>query len=158
MGVFDKLPTDLAIRIARKHDRVTRMEKHVAILVADGFTDSGLSVTLDVLRTANTLAVRSGRSPVFRIDVVSARGDDVRAASGLRIDDETVRGRGRARGRRPGAVDMGGGPAELDAVLERSDIRRFVRAIRSAHARGAIVGAGCSGGVCAGGGRTARRA
>ncbi len=86
MGVFDKVPTNLAIRIARKHERVDCMEKHVAILVADGFTDSGLSVTLDVLRTANALAVRSGRSPVFRIDVVSARGDDVRAASGLRIE------------------------------------------------------------------------
>ena len=31
----------------------------VAILVADGFTDSGLSVALDVFRTANTLARRA---------------------------------------------------------------------------------------------------
>ena len=120
------------------------MERRVAILVAEGFTDSSLSVTLDVLRTANALAVRSGKSPLFRIDVASARGEDVRAASGLRIHMT----RSAAVAARANVVLVPSiwveDPAELDAVLERSDIQRFVRAIRSAHARGAIVGAGCS--------------
>ena len=54
----------------------------VAILVADGFTDSGLSVALDVFRTANTLARRAGQAAPFAVEVVAPRRR-VRAASGL---------------------------------------------------------------------------
>ncbi len=108
VGVFDKVPTDLAIHIARKHDRVECMEKRVAILVADGFTDSGLSVTLDVLRN------QRARGPVRKVARVPyRRGLGTRRRRprclGTAARDGTVRGRGRAGGRRSRAVDLGGG-------------------------------------------------
>ena len=64
---------------------VLGVERTIVLLVADGFTDSGLSVALDVLRTANAVMARSGQAPAFRIEVASARGGSVRAASGMEL-------------------------------------------------------------------------
>src|SRR5579883_2639926 len=77
-GESDKDPADLATRVGGRRGTLAGMEKRVALLVVDGFTDSGLSVAVDVLRAANALAARDGKPPVFRIDVVSPRGGRVR--------------------------------------------------------------------------------
>jgi transcriptional regulator GlxA family with amidase domain len=120
------------------------MEKRVAILVADGFTDSGLGVTVDILRTANALAARAGASPVFRIDVAGVRKGLVRAASGLRLEVK----RSLAVSTRADVVLVSslwvGDPSDVDSAMERDDVRRITRAVRAAHQRGALVGAGCS--------------
>src|ERR1700709_555869 len=50
------------------------MLQRIAILVSDGFTDSALSVALDVFRAANSLRVRAGAKPTFRVVVAPARG------------------------------------------------------------------------------------
>jgi transcriptional regulator GlxA family with amidase domain len=120
------------------------MGKRVAILVTDGFTDSGLAVTLDVLRTANTLAARKGSSPIFRIDVAAARPGLVRAASGLRVEVK----RSASISTRADIVLLPSlwveDPAQVDAALERDDVRQLVRIVKAAHKRGALIGAGCS--------------
>ncbi len=116
----------------------------VAILVADGFTDSGLSVALDVFRTANTLARRAGQAAPFAVEVVAPRRR-VRAASGLVLGPTapltTVA--------RAALVLVPGywaeTAAELELILARPDVRRLPGVIRAAHERGAIVGSSCGG-------------
>jgi transcriptional regulator GlxA family with amidase domain len=143
--VDDNDPVEFATASRARTCHDEGMAKHVALLVADGFADSSLAIALDVLRTANALAVRSGRSPVFRIDVASARRGHVRSASGMRFETR----RSVAVAARADIVLVPSlwveDAAELDAALERPDVQCFVRAVRAAHARGAIVGAGCSG-------------
>lgn len=121
------------------------MERRIAILVMDGFSDSGLAVAHDVFRAANSLAVRAGKSAPFVLDVVSPRGGAVRAASGLSVD-HTHR---LARASRADVVMMAGvwveTPAQLDRVLAGDDARALIRALAAAHARGAIVAAACCG-------------
>ncbi len=120
--------------------------RRIVILVADGFTDSVLSVGLDVFRAANALLVRAGRNELFRVHVASARGGRVRAASGMVLETTSTAARA-ARG-----VDVVLAPscwletaAEMDVLLARSDIRSLVRTLALAHARGAIVGSACGG-------------
>jgi transcriptional regulator GlxA family with amidase domain len=120
------------------------MEKHVAIVVADGFTDSGLGVTLDVLRTASALAARANGSQLFRIDVAAVRHGFVRTASGLRVEVK----RSLAICQRADVVLVSSlwvaDASEVDAAIQRDDVRRIARAVKAAHKRGALVGAGCS--------------
>ena len=121
------------------------MQRRIAILIADGFTDSGLSVGLDVFRCANALARRSGRQAPFEVSVVSARGRRVRAASGLVVNPtRSLRAAARAH------VVLAPGfwvedAAGMDAALERKDMRALIGALRAAHARGAVVGSSCGG-------------
>lgn len=120
------------------------MERAIAIVVTDGFGDSGLAVALDVLRAATTIALREGRPAPFRPFVVSPRGGAVRAASGLVVDGtRPLRDLARAD-----VVVMPGiwmnGPEGLDAVLERPDVALAVRALERAYARGATVATSCA--------------
>ena len=120
------------------------MPHEVAILIVDGVTDSGLSVTLDVLRAATAIARRAGRPAPFRPVVASPGGGAVRAGSGLSI--ATTRPASRI-----GAdiVIVPGlwieDPAALDGLLARPDIAQVIRAIDRAHRRGALIGAACAG-------------
>jgi transcriptional regulator GlxA family with amidase domain len=121
------------------------MLRRIAILIAEGFTDSGLSVTLDVFRCANSLAQRANREEPFQIDVVSARGGRVRAASGLVVDPtRSVRTAARADVVLAPGFWVEDAPA-MDAALAREDMRRLIGALRAAHARGAVVGSSCGG-------------
>lgn len=121
------------------------MPRQVAILVADGFTDSGLAVTLDVLRATAAIVGRAGKPPPFRAIVASPRGGTVRAASGLAIA-------GTRPVSRTAAADIVlvpgmwiERPEELDGLLARPDLALTMRAIERAHRRGALVGAACAG-------------
>lgn len=127
------------------------MQRRIALLIADGFTDSGLSIALDVFRTANAIAAHAsprstGAAPRFVIEVASPAGGSVRAASGLtvgptRAASEAVR--------RADIVLVPGLWAEaapaIDALLVRDDVQRLIRALAVAHERGAIVGSACGG-------------
>ena len=125
------------------HDR--GVPREVAILVVDGVTDSGLSVTLDVVRAASAIVARAGKPPPFRPLVVSPRGGTVRMASGLAIG-------GTRPASRTAAADIVlvpgvwiEGPEELDGLLARADVALVIRAIERAHRRGALIGASCAG-------------
>lgn len=116
------------------------MATRVAILLAPGFTDSGLSVLLDVLRTANVFAPGT-----FDIRLASHTGGEVAAASGfLSARTQTLRAASKAE-----VVLVPGlwaeGPEGVDALLARDDVRALSRALERAHRRAAIVGAACSG-------------
>lgn len=122
------------------------MPRTVAILVTDGVTDSGVAVSLDVLRAASAFVVSAGKPAPFRPVVASPRGGVVRAASGLALDGTRPIARVAASADIvlvPGMwLERG---AELDALLARADVATLVRAIERAYRNGAIVGASCSG-------------
>ncbi|MBL8741242.1 MAG: helix-turn-helix domain-containing protein [Myxococcales bacterium] len=112
----------------------------VALLVVNGFTDSGLSVLLDVLRTANVLSPGA-----FHIDVASASGPSVRAASGLALS-------GVRSLRVAASADVVIVPGiwieraeALDNVLARADVHAVCRAVWRAERRGALVAGACAG-------------
>jgi transcriptional regulator GlxA family with amidase domain len=127
------------------------MLRRIVVLVADGFTDSGLSISLDIFRTANALTQHPSAKPNptasrFAIEVASATGGTVRAASGLHVGP--TRAVARALPRADIVLVPGlwaEGARELDALLARDDVKRLVRAIATAHARGAIIGSACGG-------------
>lgn len=121
------------------------MERRIAILLMEGFTDSGLAVAVDVFRAATSLCARAGKPTRFTLDVISPRGGPLRAASGLTLQaTHPLRRASRAE-----VVLMPGvwveSPAQLDATLARPEARLVTRALAAAHARGAIVASACSG-------------
>ncbi|MBX3210964.1 MAG: helix-turn-helix domain-containing protein [Labilithrix sp.] len=116
----------------------------VAILVADGFTDSGLAVALDVFRTANALARRAGRAVPFQVSVL-APTKRVRAASGLVVGPTSPL----SSASHADLVLVPGywveTPEEMCGVVERPDVKKLVRAIVAAYGRGKTVGSSCAG-------------
>lgn len=121
------------------------VQRRIAILVRHGFADSGLAVALDVFRAANSLAIRAAKPAPFVVDVVTARGGPVRAASGLELRSTHAIG----RARRADVVMVPGvwveHAAELDRLLEQPESRALIRAVAAAHARGALVASSCGG-------------
>jgi transcriptional regulator GlxA family with amidase domain len=120
------------------------MQRRVVILLLEGFTDSGLSVALDVLRTANALARRAGRAEPFRTRVAGLVRGAVTAASGVVVQATATVG----SVRRADIVLVPGlwveDATSLDARLARPDVARAARALAAAHRGGAIVGSSCS--------------
>jgi transcriptional regulator GlxA family with amidase domain len=121
------------------------MPSSIVVLVADGFADSGLSIALDVFRTANAISKRRGRSSPFGLKVASAHGGRVQSASGLSFaQTQSVAVASRAH-----AVITPGiwveSASEMDAVLQRCDVTPLVKALARAHERGALVGSSCGG-------------
>jgi transcriptional regulator GlxA family with amidase domain len=121
------------------------MTCEVAILVADGVTDSSVGVTLDILRTASSLAVRAGRAATFRLTMVSPRGGGVRTASGASLIPTRA-------ANRTSAADVivvpgfwAETPDDLERILGRADLAPNLRAIERARGRGALVTAACAG-------------
>jgi transcriptional regulator GlxA family with amidase domain len=116
------------------------MIQRVVVLVCEGFTDSGVTVLLDVFRTANAIAGER-----FRVALASPDGGPVRGSSGL----VTASTRSARTATRAGVLLVPGlwveKAADLDRTLERADVRVAIRTIRSAHRRGAIVGGSCAG-------------
>jgi transcriptional regulator GlxA family with amidase domain len=121
------------------------MPRTVAVLIADDFSDSGLAVALDVFKAAGSLAARAKRPVPFRTEVASAEGGPVRSASGMVIQNTHPIG----WASRADVLLVPGlwveTPAQVDATLGRPDVRRLVKAVAAADARGAIVGSSCSG-------------
>lgn len=121
------------------------MLQRVAILVHAGFTDSGLSIALDVFRTANSLRQRAGQAPLFQVELVSAKGGHVAAASGL----ATVSTHTLHRAKLASVVLVPGfwveDASDVDAYVDQAALQPLVRAIAAAHARGALVCSSCAG-------------
>lgn len=127
------------------------MLRRILVLIADGFTDSGLSIALDVFRTANAIVAHpstrsAATAPRFAIEVASPTGGTVRAASGLTVGPTR---RASEAVRSADVVLVPGlwaeAPPVIDALLARDDVQQLVRALAAAHRRGAIVGSACGG-------------
>jgi transcriptional regulator GlxA family with amidase domain len=116
----------------------------VAILVAHGFTDSGLALALDVFRTANALARRTRRTAPFQIRVLSSTRR-VRAASGMTVGPTSPL----SSASRADLLLVPGYWVEtaddMNAILVRADVQKLVAATRAAFRRGAIVSSSCGG-------------
>jgi transcriptional regulator GlxA family with amidase domain len=123
------------------------MTQHVDVVVLDGVMASSLSVTLDVLATANRLAPRvlgAGAGAPFECRVLSTRGRSVLTGSGHRFGID-----GTLDARRPSSLVVvpGLGLAEPDdvlAALARPATRQVIDYLRAAHRRGGTVAASCS--------------
>jgi transcriptional regulator GlxA family with amidase domain len=118
--------------------------QRVDVVVLDGVMASSLSVTLDVLATANRLAPRVGAPrPPFTCRVLSTNPRFVATGSGHRFAVDGV-----LAGRPSSLVVVPGlGLAERDdllASLRRPATRRVIAYVREAHRRGGIVAASCS--------------
>lgn len=57
----------------------------ICLAIADGCTDSGLAIALDVLRAANSICRRGGRRQPFSVTICSHDGRPVKTAAGLRL-------------------------------------------------------------------------
>jgi transcriptional regulator GlxA family with amidase domain len=141
-AISDKEPAESATASRTVDGRIHVM--HVAILVADGFTDSGLSVALDVLGTANVIARRAQRPPPFRMSIVGA-ARRVRAASGMSVAQTAPL----ATAASADLLLVPGywveSTAEMDQLLRHADVGKLVRAISSAQQRGAVLASSCTG-------------
>lgn len=125
------------------------------MLVLEQVTDSGVSVALDVLRAANALTRRAGLREPFVVEVLSKRGRAVTTGAGLRLG---VHGAWKRASRCdvllvPGCwVETA---EEVEALLEREDVKACGLVLQQAARRGAVLGTSCRR-VRDGGGRPAR--
>jgi transcriptional regulator GlxA family with amidase domain len=90
------------------------------------------------------LAERGGKAAPFRVEVASVERGAVRAASGLTLQTT------RSIARLDADIVMVTGfwvsrVREVDALLARADVKRLVRAIAAAYARGSLVASACGG-------------
>ena len=115
------------------------------MLVHEGFTDSGISIALDVFHTANSLRRRAAQTELFEVEILSAKGGSVQAASRL----VAVSTRALHRVKLASIVLVPGfwveDASEVDDVLDDPALQPVVRAIAAAHARGALVCSSCAG-------------
>ncbi len=122
------------------------MPQRVDVVVLDGVMASSLSVTLDVLATANRLAARAGVTTgvPFECRVLATRGRSVLTGSGRRFGIDGTLDR-----RRPSSLVVVPGlglatPADVVASLARPATQRVIDYLRVAYRRGGTVAASCS--------------
>ena len=121
------------------------MAQKIVLLIAQGFADSGLSIALDVFRTANAIAKHAAKQAPFAITVASVSGGFVESAAGLKIGPTTS---ARVAGRADVVMVPGiwaESIADVDAMLGRADTRKLVSAVARAHRKGATVASSCNG-------------
>ncbi len=120
--------------------------KTVWILALEGVLDSSLAITLDLLRTAQAIAVRSRSPRPFRFEVVGSRGR-LETGGGLTLrTDATFRGVSASR-RRPDWVivpALGQYEQALTARLARPDAQQAARLIGQLDARRVPIAAACA--------------
>jgi transcriptional regulator GlxA family with amidase domain len=125
----------------------------VDILALDGVLDSALGISRDVLGAANRLVVRAQADdgaearPPFEVRLVATHAP-LRTGTGLSITPERLLGRSRERARRDVLVILGMNvplASELDAAIERPDVRAAIAVVKREAERGTWVLASCSG-------------
>lgn len=121
------------------------MVRRVGVLVLERVTDSGVSVALDVLRAANALTRRAGQREPFVVEVLSKSGRAVTTGAGLRLG---VHGEW-SRASRCDVLLVPGcwveTAEEVDALLERDDVKACGLVLQQAARRGAVLGTSCTG-------------
>jgi transcriptional regulator GlxA family with amidase domain len=116
----------------------------VQVLALDGVFDTGLSALLDTFAVANDLAGIQGlKSAPFQVTLVGVR-KRVRTAQGLLVPVQTP-----PASARPDVVVLPAlgakSPVALREALGRRDVRDACDLVTRQHARGARVGAACTG-------------
>ncbi len=116
----------------------------ISVLAFDGLFDTGLAVTLDPLRTANSLAAGLGiGGPRFEVDVVGVRRR-VRTANGMSVPVQPI-----TPGLEPDWVIVPAlgttTPDTLVPALARADVRDGIEQVRRWHADGVKIAAACIG-------------
>ena len=117
----------------------------IAIAVTDGMTDSGLSIAIDVLRTASAISRSLRRPASLTLRVCSRDGKPVRLASGLRLSGL---GTWAAAARAHALVVPGTWLEREDQLAPWLSSARFAELadlVARAHRRGARVLGSCSG-------------
>ena len=114
---------------------------NVAVLVLDGVFDTGLSIVLDTLATANQLAQAAGKARLYDVHVRSLRRH-VTTQQGFRVPSERV------DEQRPDLVIAPAlgpkTPDTLEAALSRGDVREASDVLRSWHRAGARITGACT--------------
>ena len=100
----------------------------VTVLVMDGVFDTGLSIVLDTLATANELAVASGKARLYDVRVRGLRRQ-VTTQQGFRVPSERVESDERrdiviAPALGPKTPDLLEADLQRNDVIEASDILR----------------------------------
>lgn len=116
---------------------------HIALLAIEGMFDTGLSVLLDTLATANDLSTEPGQHPPFQVQIAGVR-DLVATQQGFQIPivsvDEVAT---------PDLVIVPAlgekSPETLGKALERDDVRDAAAQLVTWHEAGARVAAACTG-------------
>ncbi len=115
----------------------------ISVLVLDGVFDSGLSVVLDTLETANSLAEGSRKAPPFDVTVHGLRAR-VTTHHGLRVPVARIL----ASSPRPEVVVVPAlgakTPQTVSAALERADVAEARALIRSWSTSGARIAGACT--------------
>ena len=116
----------------------------IVVVVADGYLDSALAVTLDVLDAANRVCDHLERKRPFRLEVRAPSTAAVRTGTGYNLEvDGALSNR-----LRPDVVIAIGlnrpMPEQVDAMLASEDGRRIVDFLRRQGRRGALICACCS--------------
>jgi transcriptional regulator GlxA family with amidase domain len=116
----------------------------IAVLALEGLLDSGLTVTLDAVSTANSLASKfMGGTPRFDLTVVGVRRK-VRSMHGLTIPVKAI-----TPDLKPDWVIVPAlkatTPATLVLTLERPDVCQAKAQLLRWHSEGAQIGASCMG-------------
>jgi transcriptional regulator GlxA family with amidase domain len=115
----------------------------ISLLALEGVFDTGLSALLDVLATADGLARAERRSPGFTVGVYGLRRR-VQTQLGLRVPVQPA-----SRLPRSDVVIVPAlgckTPATLEAALGSRQVAEAGALLRSCAARGALVGAACTG-------------
>jgi transcriptional regulator GlxA family with amidase domain len=114
----------------------------VFVLVMDGVFDTGLSIVLDTLATANELGAASGKARLYDVRVCGLRRQ-VTTQQGFRVPSERVESSERpdlviAPALGPKTPDL------LEAALERSDVREASDILRLWHRQGARITGACT--------------
>lgn len=117
----------------------------VTVIAADGVLDSSLSLTVDILATANRLGIAARGVAPFVVEVVGGRSRNVRLGSG---HTAIVDGRLGRDTRLPALIIVPGWnqpePEPLIEALTTTAARRMMDFLRYAHAHAAVVAASCS--------------
>lgn len=120
--------------------------KSVWILALDGVMDSSLTITLDVLRAAQSIVAQAKSPAPFEYRVVGAR-TSVRTGCGLRLrTDDTFRkaAGGDAAPRWAIVPAMGEYGQKLASHLSRRDAMQARQLLQALHARKVRIGASCA--------------
>lgn len=121
------------------------MQINLNIFVNDNFTDSSLTIILDIFRTANILCERQGKALRFEISIVALSQKMVTSKFGLKLQpDKTIEELSNCD-----VLFLPGtwveSAAEIEDLLTKPDERKIISKMKQVEWGNTIVAASCSG-------------
>ncbi len=119
--------------------------KSIAIITFEGMFDSSLSITLDILRSANQIATAQGEGSLgVDFGLYSASGEPVKTAGGLVINPRSALG----DIKKVDVVILPGlgisDGEQLNRVLKQQDANQIIHFLRDQHRAGSTILGSCS--------------